>query len=154
MTPWQSVSGGSSTYIIGEVMVNSQWSLLIWNPAKRLGGESMAKHGSFPDAVSSTEYRFYTKYQTARIRLYHIRLLGTDECPQCHTAHRMIHRNVTCAKTAEIWTWTNEWLVFVLRTVPRRIPTTRITAPGFSFWPTQKHHAVLRILSKMIQFCD
>ena len=101
----------------------------------------MAPYGTFAPIVLPTKER-----------LQRIALADTANCSHCGQIDTISHRLIECGAEKEMWNWTQEHLATMLHNNSSCIPNDWPLRPCFSFWPPQKHGAVLWILAYFVYY--
>ena len=85
-------------------------------------------------------------------RLHKIRMSPTDKCSNCCMHDTVQHRLIECGEGPQIWKWTTQKVVHILRTTPNRTPSDRLLCPQRALWPHPRRRAVMWILANVVFF--
>jgi hypothetical protein len=132
---------------IQEMCMTKLWPTTDWNTAWK-----NIHITPVPGATKAAWYKAINDILPTNDRLYRIRISPADKCNNCGMHDTVLHRLIECGEGPQIWQWTTQKFVLILRTIPTRIPSDWLLRPQCTLWPPTRRRAFMWILANVVFF--
>ena len=104
-----------------------------------------------PGGTKAELYKVIHDIIPTNVRLYKIRMSPINNCSNFGT-HDTIQHHFTECGGPQIWQWTTQKIVHILRTIPTRIPSEWLSRPQCALWPPTRRCSVIWTLANVVLF--